>query len=1511
MVGIKAILSNDSLYKEFKIEAGKQYLKIGTETGCDIRLNKELFKQPVIFSLYCENQKWFLNCEGRLCVKNAHEKDGKTCGLFHGSKVELGIEGEEEYLFTLDFMLDFESNFQRYEYEIDINGRSRISIGNRTGNDIVLISEYAKGDNVVLEKTDIGLKIKILQTVYGICKNGKSVMDGEMILPTDFFSIADCGFYYNHGRLYTTDLKLLQMNGLSSRTAGNSINSLVYPVFNRSTHPEIHLPDEDIPILEPASKPEKPEANLIVSLLPSLTMLVLVVLLRGVMSGSSNLAYILFSVCSMAIGIVTSIITFFRGKKKYTLQVEKREQTYHNYILHKEKEIQTARKYEIDLRNESFPDEYQNLKMVRDFSGNLYDRSKNSEKFLKIRIGKGTDNAVRKISYQKKETIIPEEELESLPAKLSNAYQQVEDIPITIDLKKAFNIGIVGNLSNQYDIMKVIILDLCVHHYSKEVQLFFVMSPDKISQYRWIRLLPHVYNDSIDERNIVFDATSKASRLEYLYKEICWRESVGADGPYPWIVVFLLDDMGFYKHPVSKFLENAHDYHVHFISFVDAQERLPMYCGQIIRLLNDGNAELIETNGNIHKSFVYPLIKDQDMRHFAQKLAPVHCQDITLEDSLKKNITFFELIKIYSIEDLDIKKRWESCDITRTMAAPIGIKGKNDIVYLDLHEQAHGPHGLVAGTTGSGKSELLQTYILAMALQYSPIEVGFVLIDFKGGGMANQFQNLPHLVGSITDIDGQQIQRSLLSIRAEIDKRKSMFANADVNNISDYIKGYRNGKIKEPLPHLIIIVDEFAELKAEQPEFMKELISASRIGRSLGIHLILATQKPAGQVSDQIWSNSRFRLCLKVQNQADSNEVLHSPLAAEIKEPGRAYFQVGNNEIFELFQSAYSGAMEKDFSDEIHNRTFHISQVDFAGRRTVVFEQKNNHDESEGRNQLHAVVDFLKFYCESNHSRKMPAICLPPLPEMLAFPNVDHTASKAGLEVEIGLYDAPEQQYQGAFNLNLAGENTFILGSSQYGKTNLLQCIIRMLASCYTPEDVNIYILDFGSMFLKNYEKLPHIGGVVTASEDEKYRNLFKMLNEQIVERRDKLIAAGVSSFHAYREAGFMDLPYIVIMIDNFTALKESYLEDEDLLLPICREGSAVGISVVVTNAVTNGFGYKYFSTISHHISFHCNEEGEIHNLFGFCTEKPGKNPGSCLIEKEKKIYNAQIYLAFTGEKEIDRTNAIRQFINEMNIQYKDRKACPIPAVPENLSISDTYRLKGASSKKDAMVIGVGYENIEPIALHFRNQFMLAMIGDNQESKMEFVKAVFSDIKQNFFERKLNLYIVDGTSKEFKDYKDLPFVKAYSSQADSLMEMVANVHEILVQRNELVENEGVAVLEQEPMLMVIVNNKKAIEMFGNSRNDMQLYDDIADNYRNLKVLFIFTAVENMSSIFNAGDLMKRIRDEQKAIIFDALKNVRLYDISLSDARSKDYPLGKRDAFYMDKDVIERVKLYTL
>ena len=208
----------------------------------------------------------------------------------------------------------------------------------------------------------------------------------------------------------------------------------------------------------------------------------------------------------------------------------------------------------------------------------------------------------------------------------------------------------------------------------------------------------------------------------------------------------------------------------------------------------------------------------------------------------------------------------------------------------------------------------------------------------------------------------------------------------------------------------MIIVDEFAELKAEQPEFMKELISAARIGRSLGVHLILATQKPAGQVNEQIWSNSKFKLCLKVQTQEDSNEVLKSPLAAEIREPGRAYLQVGNNEMFELLQSGYSGSAEK--SDMGNQKSFDIYELDFKGNRKLVYRQRPQKTISS-RTQLEAIVSYVHDYCDKMQIKKLPEICLPPLSNLIIFDNEQYENMKnPDMSITIGVYDDPDHQIQ-------------------------------------------------------------------------------------------------------------------------------------------------------------------------------------------------------------------------------------------------------------------------------------------------------------------------------------------------------------------------------------------------------------------------------------------------------------------------------------------------------------------
>ena len=220
----------------------------------------------------------------------------------------------------------------------------------------------------------------------------------------------------------------------------------------------------------------------------------------------------------------------------------------------------------------------------------------------------------------------------------------------------------------------------------------------------------------------------------------------------------------------------------------------------------------------------------------ARNLCKVEVNEIEVGGEIPNSITFLEMYGVSTPEELHAAERWKRSRTYENMRAMIGQKAGGAPCYLDVHEKYHGPHGLIAGTTGSGKSETLQTYILSLALNFSPYDIGLFLIDYKGGGMANLFTGLPHVMGSISNLSGRQIQRAMVSIKSENLRRQRIFNENGVNNINLYTTLYKNGEAKQPVPHLFIIIDEFAELKREQPDFMRELISVAQVGRSLGVH---------------------------------------------------------------------------------------------------------------------------------------------------------------------------------------------------------------------------------------------------------------------------------------------------------------------------------------------------------------------------------------------------------------------------------------------------------------------------------------------------------------------------------------------------------------------------------------------------------------------------------------------------------------------------------------------------
>ena len=1484
-------ISNKNIYREVQLPVDAEIMKIGMGIDCDVRFYRKSFFEDFELTLKKVNDEWQISCSDNVYIDAGDVRKLVTKKLAHGESFKIKYQGSESELFNIDFVFDFDNENKDYDRIINVSASNEFSIGSNSNCNIVLNSEYVKNDLIEFKKTNNGLIANIKSTKYGLYHNGSLAKNGEIIKNTDFFSIANFSFYYKNGVVRTS--KGVKINALNYT---DDIRKNNYPKFNRNTRVKLVVNDEKIEVLDPPAKPEKPKNNIVSRLLPSLVMIVV---------GVAMISISPFMLVSSGLGVVTAIISIIQSKKDFKTNSVDRVERYTTYIDKKKAEIESERNFEQALLEEIYVDQKIETNNFAEFSPNLFDRTPNDDDFLTVRLGTGDVEAVKEISYKKQEKLELEDDLQEIPEKLSNEYKMVKNAPIVCDLKNVSAIGVYGDVYNRFGLMKNIVVDICARQFHSDVKLFFVANNENKDKVHWLRMLPHVYNDAIGVRNIVCDDDSKNILFEYLYKELTFRkENKNFENRF---IVFLYDEYGFKNHPISKFVDDAKDLGVTFVFFGNNKADISKGCQFLVDLKDNRNATLIDTSDkNKSHDFVYDVISDEQAIAIANMLAPVYTEEISLEGTLTKNISLFKLLNIIAVDDIDLTRNWNTSQVFKSMAAPLGVS-KSGIVELDLHDKAHGPHGLVAGTTGSGKSEILQTYILSMATIFHPYEVGFVIIDFKGGGMVNQFKDLPHLMGAITNIDGKEINRSLKSIKAELQKRQRYFAEADVNHIDKYIKKYKAGEVNEPLPHLILIVDEFAELKAEQPEFMKELISAARIGRSLGVHLILATQKPSGQVNEQIWSNSRFKLCLKVQDQQDSNEVLKSPLAAEIKEPGRAYLQVGNNEIFELFQSAYSGAPEK--ADNSNVKEFKIFALNDSGRKMPVYEQKKSKSGEGNKTQLDAIVNYVHSYCENNSIAKLPDICLPSLAAVIDFPDEEKLVkSENSIVAEIGVYDDPDNQYQGTYSVDLTNQNVMIIGSAQSGKTNVLQTMIRSLATKYTPEEVNIYIIDFASMVLKNFESLNHIGGVVTSSEDEKLKNLLKLLFSEIEARKEKLMSVGVSSYSAYKEAGKTDLPQIVLMIDNLTALKELYFEDDDELLRLCREGLTVGISIVIANSQTAGIGYKYLSNFSSKIALFCNDSSEYGSLFEHCRETIDDIQGRCIVEIDKTHLDCQTYLAFKGEKEIDRVKDIKQFVSAVNSRNKHSMASIIPVIPELLTsqyVENSFA--GYMAEKYSLVVGLDYATVSPLVIQLNNLGMpLTITGKEGAGKHNFFKYAVNMLNK-VYPNQTEVHIVDSINKKLSALKTLGNVKNYGFMPENVQSIIVDIEQQLKGRYDEMACGNDDVLRESNLIILIINNKEAIEFIGENSSIFNSYKNIVGKYKNMNVCVLFGDYENTNISYSSPDLVKNLRDARHFLYFDDIANLKILDMPLATMRQFKKQIDVGDAYYIKDNECTKVK----
>ncbi|MDR1559822.1 MAG: type VII secretion protein EssC [Clostridiales bacterium] len=966
----------------------------------------------------------------------------------------------------------------------------------------------------------------------------------------------------------------------------------------------------------------------------------------SVASSGANIASMV-----MAGSMLAGMLVWPAVSRRYERSAEKRAETlrisrYENYLTYTEEKIAANIKANLIVLNSSGASSTNVIEWIDNNAlRRVWERSYYDSDFLSLRLGVGRIQNPSAIEAPRPNYLNVGDPLMEKAGALQEKYRNIDGAPFALDLKKSNSVGIIGMKALSRALAVSMAVQLAALHDSAELKLAFVVDSTVKSDFDWIKKLPHTWNDDMNFRYIAQTKTEAAALFRNLLEELGGRNTVSGALTVPAYVLFIIDKDLIEDVSVSGFVaaDFAKTGFASIYAFEDMED-IPSGCKSVIQVLADRTALYDRASARQgFQPFEKEIVSPVTAAKFGGVMSLFRTGTGRKNMGIPASLTFMDLFRVGKVEDINITHRWNTAAPQKSLAVPIGIKGGGDYFYLDIHEKAHGSHGLMAGTTGSGKSECIQAIILSLAVHFHPDDVCFVLIDFKGGGMANLFTGIPHLSGTITNL-GNQIRRSMISLDAELSKRQRMLKEAGVNHIDKYQKLYKEGKVQEPMPHMALISDEFAELKAQQPDFMEKLKSAARIGRSLGVHLILATQKPSGVVDDQIWSNTRFRICLKVADKTDSNGMIDSPLAAAITLPGRAYVQVGYNEVFEQVQTAYTGADYIPTEEYINRETREVQRVDSCGQITAQASIAAKAVQTrEKLNQLEAVVKYIEQVSLENNIKPRP-IWQDPLPRILAREECDKYAEKTGMSITVGLIDDPELQVFHAMEVPLTKAHIALYGMPGCGKTTFVQTLLFEAALRYKTDEVQFLIVDFGGRSLEIFQSAPHTRRVLTPADNDDIILFLQDLTDEIELRREKFALRRQESLDRYNQVSGERLPVVLVVVDSYGKFADEAQDANEILTGIIKEGAKYGVIVLLTANTVNAISYKYSDYFSQKYTLQLGDAIDYATVVGSTMGMfPEQVKGRGLVRYDGRVIEYQTALCINETDDGERSRKISE----------------------------------------------------------------------------------------------------------------------------------------------------------------------------------------------------------------------------------------------------------------------------
>jgi len=876
-----------------------------------------------------------------------------------------------------------------------------------------------------------------------------------------------------------------------------------------------------------------------------------------------NILYGAFAVFSPLFALANWVSGKRNGRKKFKLDLAE-------YFVNKaaeEKAIAEEVAEERVLRLAVAPDPAVLLRVAVGPGRRLWERRRSDPDHLVLRIGTADQPSMMEVEDEDRGGVFRERVRWNVPS-----------IPVGVALADRGVVALAGPPERVRPLAGWLLAQIAALHSPTGVRLALLTDQDRAADWEWLRWLPHTRSPFGSGLLIGNDDETVAYRISELLGAVSRRQEASqsmlgrALFSEPDIIVVVDGARRLRDMPgLVQLLTDGPRVRV-FCLCLDREVRLlPKEATSVI--VDGGRTVTLRQDGLPEVSGIRPdLIGPDWFETVARALAPL--RDATPDDGnvLPPQVRLLELLGLEEPDPEQITARWLAKPASTV--APIGV-GYDGQVSIDL--AADGPHALLAGTTGSGKSELLQTLVASLAVANRPDELTFLLIDYKGGSAFRDCVNLPHTLGMVTDLDGHLVNRVLESLAAELRRRERLLAEHGAKDQPDYLAQRRVDPALPPLPRLVLIVDEFATLVREVPDFIPGIVSIAQRGRSLGIHLVLATQRPAGVITGDIKANTNLRIALRVLDPNESKDVIDTGDAAVIPAtlPGRALVRLSHRAVA-AFQAAYAGAQ--------HERTEEVATPASAievpwsrlGRQDDLPAGEARPERERGVTDLGVLVAAMRRAFEDLKMEPQPRPWLPPLPDRLTLaelPAPDATSPTALAPVAIGLEDLPPLQQQRPVLLNLETfTHLYVLGTTRSGRTQTLRTIAGALAQRHATADVHFYGIDAAGGGMSVLTELPHTGAVTNRNDIERLDRLLTRLGQEL-DRRQELLTEHHSTNITELRATMPPGPrpgHIFLLIDGWESLQGTISEHDngrlvDEIYRLLREGGAAGVHVIIS----------------------------------------------------------------------------------------------------------------------------------------------------------------------------------------------------------------------------------------------------------------------------------------------------------------------------------------------------------